>query len=82
MIERTTPPNPLCPSCHEDGSDSAVLLVEHGYHMSRVVWDDTVSDWVTTPADWLHGWNGDETYWQCPSCSWQGDDPIGLNGED
>jgi len=78
MTDQTTTTPPACPECADNDIVQPVLLVEHGYHMSPVVWDETVSDWVTTPDGWLMGWNGDETYWQCPACHWQGGDPIGL----
>jgi hypothetical protein len=74
---------PKCPRCNEDGVESEVLLVEHGYHMGPVRWDATVSDWVVADeAQWNLSWNNVETYWQCNTCFWQGGDPIGLEDDD
>jgi hypothetical protein len=78
----TTPPEPpRCPACDEDGSRTEVVLVEHGYHMAPVAWDDEIGDWSVEPEAWNLGWNGDESYWQCNECFWQGGDPIGLEPE-
>jgi hypothetical protein len=77
-----TPKPPRCPHCAEEGIETEVVLVEHGYHMSPVHWDAVVSDWVTYPDEWLRSWNGDESYWQCNICFWQGGDPLGVEPED
>lgn len=72
------PELPSCPFCDEEDVRTEVVLVEHGYHMSSVFWDEVVMDWSVIPGEWSRGWNGDESYWQCNTCFWQGGDPIGL----
>lgn len=76
------PKPPRCPSCAEEDVESEVLLVEHGYYLSPVHWDETIGDWVTDPNTRAQTWNGDESYWQCNTCYWQGGDPIGLFGDE
>lgn len=82
MAPTEAPLPPRCPACNEDDVESFVDLVEHGYHIGRVVWDATVCDWVMPPDVYINGWNGTETYWQCGECGWQGGDPLGLEDDD
>ena len=82
MTTQTIVQPPSCPACNEDDKVSDAVLIEHGYFSCRVTWDDAIGDWTTNREDRLYSWNGDESYWQCPDCGWQGDDPIGLDPDD